>query len=158
MGARMSGPDMNETWMSPEIARGRPMRLPHWEHRLAEAIDAARKEPFAWGRHDCATWAFDLRRELAGGPDLAALWRGRYRTALGSRRVMRRLGWADMDAMGRSLLGAPRETVLLAQRGDIVLGPGALGFGICLGARAAGMAPEGLVLTPLASCALAWPS
>ena len=41
-------------------------RLPGWEHSLAKAIDAARDRPFCWGQHDCAIWAFDLRRELTG--------------------------------------------------------------------------------------------
>jgi hypothetical protein len=58
---------------------------------------------------------------LTGGEDNAGLWRGRYTTALGGARVMRRLGWASLEEMGRSLLGEPRPAVLLARRGDIVL-------------------------------------
>lgn len=129
--------------------------MPHWEHRLAAAVASARSQPFAWGSHDCATWAFDLRQDLTGGPDVAARWRGHYRTAMGATRVMRRLGWADLAAMGRALLGEPHPTVLFAQRGDVVLGPD--GFGICLGAQAVGMAPAGLVTLPLSACRLAWP-
>ena len=59
-------------------------RIPHWEQRLAAAILEARIRPFVWGRHDCATWAFDLRRDLMGGPDHADLWRGRYTTPVGA--------------------------------------------------------------------------
>jgi len=55
------------------------------------------------------------------------------------------------------LLGEPRTSVLLAQRGDIVLADTGLGFGICTGATAVGMAPEGLMTVPLTSCQLAWP-
>lgn len=131
-------------------------RIPHWEQRLASAIADARALPFAWGRHDCATWAFDLRRDLTGGPDLAAFWRGRYRTALGAERVMRRLGWGSLEEGGRALLGAPLETVLLARRGDLVLGGEPEAFGVCIGARAAFVAPEGLVFLPLSHCRLAW--
>jgi hypothetical protein len=69
---------------------------------------------------------------------------------------MRRLGWASLEAMGRALLDAPRETPLLAQRGDIVLADTGLGFGICVGATAVGMATEGLMTMPLTSCRLAW--
>lgn len=129
--------------------------MPRWEHQLAAAITEARVRPFAWGSHDCATWAFALRRELTGGADVAARWRGRYRTAAGAARVMRRLGWTDLEAMGRALLGDPHPTVLFAQRGDVVLGPD--GFGICVGASAVGIAPEGLVTLPLSSYRLAWP-
>ena len=133
-----------------------PTHLSGWEHSLAEAIEAARERPFRWGRHDCAIWAFDLRRELTGCYDVAALWRGRYRTARGAVRVMRRLGWQSLEAAGRDLMGEPLPSVHFAQRGDLVLGNTGLGFGVCLGARAAGIAPSGLVLVPLSACALAW--
>jgi hypothetical protein len=131
-------------------------RLPGWELGLVTAIEAARQCPFQWGVHDCATWAFDLRRDLTGGEDVAALWRGRYRTALGAERVMRRLGWRSLEALARDLLGDPLPSVRLAQRGDLVLANTGLGLGVCLGARAAGMAPSGLVFVPHAACALAW--
>jgi len=131
-------------------------RRPGWERRLVEAIEAARDRPFRWGRHDCATFAFDLRREIAGGHDVAALWRGRYSTSRGAVRVMRRLGWSSLDEAGRELLEEPLPSVHLAQRGDLVLADTGLGFGVCLGAKAAGIAPEGLILVPLSSCALAW--
>lgn len=131
-------------------------RTDHWERRLAEAIEAARDRRFRWGRHDCATFAFDLRRDIAGGHDVAALWRGRYSTARGAARVMRRLGWSSLEAAGRDLLGAPLASVHLAQRGDLVLANTGLGFGVCLGARAAGIASSGLILVPTSACALAW--
>ncbi|TCO68505.1 DUF6950 family protein [Rhodovulum euryhalinum] len=132
------------------------MRAPGWEGRLAAAVEAARARPFAWGEHDCATWAFGVRRELTGGPDLAAAWRGRYRTAPGAARVLRRLGWSSMAEAGRALLGPPRATVRQAGRGDLVLDGEGAAFGVCLGARAAFLAPEGLSFRPLGSCSLAW--
>jgi hypothetical protein len=132
-------------------------RVDHWERLLASAIDTARVRPFVWGVHDCPTFAFETRMILTDGEDIAALWRGRYTTALGGERVMRRLGWASLEEMGRSLLGEPRPSVLLAGRGDIVLADTGLGFGICTGASAVGMAPEGLVTVPLSCCQLAWP-
>ena len=133
-------------------------RVEHWEHLLAAAIDTARAKPFVWGVHDCPTFAFETRMILTDGDDVAALWRGRYTTALGGERVMRRLGWASLEEMGRALLGEPRQAVLLTQRGDVVLADTGLGFGICTGASAVGMAPEGLVTVPLTSCRLAWPT
>ena len=69
---------------------------------------------------------------------------------------MRRLGWQKLEAAGRDLLGEPLSSVHLAQRGDLVLANTGLGFGVCLGARVAGIAPEGLVLVPITACALAW--
>ena len=131
-------------------------RIDHWERLLASAIETARARPFVWGVHDCPTFAFETRMILTDGEDVAALWRGRYTTALGGQRVMRRLGWASLEEMGRALLGEPCPSVLLAQRGDIVLADTGLGFGICTGATAVGMAQEGLMTVPLTSCRLAW--
>jgi len=132
-------------------------RVENWPQRLMMLIDTARARPFVWGLHDCPTFAFETRMILTGGEDIAALWRGRYTTALGGERVMRRLGWSSLEDMGRALLGEPRPAVRLAQRGDIVLADTGLGFGICIGSTAVGMAPEGLVVVPLTSCQLAWP-
>jgi hypothetical protein len=131
-------------------------RVEHWERLLAAAIDTARAKPFVWGVHDCPTFAFETRMILTNGEDVAALWRGRYTTALGAARVMRRLGWASLEEMACALLGEPHQTVLLAQRGDLVLADTGLGFGICTGASAVGMAPEGLVTVPLTACRRAW--
>jgi hypothetical protein len=132
-------------------------RVSNWELCLPNTIETARQRPFAWGFHDCSTFAFETRTALTGGEDVAAIWRGRYTTALGSERVMRRLGWSSIEEMGLALLGAPRMTALLAQRGDIVLADSGRGFGICTGTHAVGMAPEGLVTVLLTSCRLAWP-
>ena len=147
---------MTDAAESAAILAPQSTRRPGWEHRLAEAIEAARDRPFRWGRHDCAIFAFDLRRDIAGGHDVAALWRGRYTTARGAVRMMRRLGWHALEAVGRDLLGEPLPSVHLAQRGDLVLANTGLGFGVCLGARAAGIAPEGLVFVPLSACRLVW--
>lgn len=134
----------------------RDARVADWERRLVQAVESVRGKSFSWGTHDCATWAFDIRRDLTGGEDIAALWRGRYRTALGAHRVMKRLGWDSLEAAGRDLLGMPLSTVLQAKRGDLVLGGLDPAFGVCVGARAAFVAPDGLVFLSLVSCSLAW--
>jgi hypothetical protein len=130
-------------------------RHPDWPHRLALAITAARTTPFAWSRNDCPTFAFDTRCALTG-EDAAALWRGRYSSYRGGLRLMRRLGWPSLAAMGDALLGAPLSTPLHAQRGDIVLSADGRGFGVCIGATAVGMAPAGLISLPLTTCTRAW--
>lgn len=132
-------------------------RIENWERLLWQAIEAARLRPFAWGLHDCPTFAFETRSRLIGGEDTASLWRGRYSTALGGARLMRKLGWTSLEAMGRALLGAPHPSPLMAQRGDIVLAGNGAGFGVCAGSHAFGMAPEGLVSHPLTTCGHAWP-
>jgi hypothetical protein len=142
--------------MSVKVDREAQMKVTGWEVLLAAAVDDARTRSFNWGTHDCATWAFDLRRDMLSGDDTAALWRGRYRTARGAARVMRRLGWASMPEAGVALLGMPLANVRLAQRGDLMLSPDATSFGVCLGAQVAFLAPEGLTLRALTSCVLAW--
>ena len=134
----------------------RDARVPDWERRLVQAVESVRRKPFSWGTHDCATWAFDIRRDLTGGEDIAASWRGRYRTALGAHRVMKRLGWDSLEAAGRDLLGTPLPTVLQAKRGDLVLGGPDPAYGICVGARVAFVAPDCLVFISLSDCSLAW--
>ena len=131
-------------------------RIDPWEQTLALAVETARAEPFVWGRHDCPSFAFETRAALTGGEDVAELWRGRYSTALGGQRVLRRLGWGSLEEMGRALLGVPLEHCLAAQRGDLVLARDPEAFGVVLGARAAFVAPEGLVSLPLRECRLAW--
>lgn len=131
------------------------MKIEGWEKLLSDSIEDARGKPFAWGQHDCATWALDVRRALTGGPDLVT-WRGGYTTALGSRRIMRKLGWQDMHALAHDLLGKPRQVLLMAQRGDVVLAGDDPALGVCIGAQAAFVAPEGLTFLPITDCQLAW--
>lgn len=130
------------------------MRRTDWPSVLACEIEAARGRPFSYGEHDCATWAFDVRHALIGGDNPAEQWRGRYRTEIGCARVMRRLGWVSVENLARSLLGEPLESVLLAQRGDIVFADGALGLSI--GKEAAFIGNDGLKGKLLRDCALAW--
>ena len=127
-----------------------------WEHILNAAVHSARARPFAWGEHDCATWAFDLRAALQDEPSPADLWRGRYRTALGGARLMRKLGWESLEEGARVLLGEPLEDVRLAQRGDLVLGGMPEAFGVVVGAEVAFVGLAGLEVTPLTQSRLAW--
>lgn len=135
---------------------GAGMRRAAWQSLLSDAVEAARGRSFVWGTHDCAIWAFDLRAALTGGEDVAALWRGRYCTSLGARRVMKRLGWESIEAMGLDLLGEPLASPLFAQRGDLVLGGADPAFGVCLGAQAGFVGPGGLSFLPLDTCLMAW--
>lgn len=129
-------------------------RTEGWELRLAEAIEAARGQAFAWGVHDCATFAFDVRRAMTG-QDAAAAWRGRYSTLIGAHRQLRRMGSATFAEAATAILGPPKP-LALASRGDIVLSVGDPAFGVCLGATCVFLLPHGLVAMPLSSAAMAW--
>lgn len=129
-------------------------RIEGWEARLAEEIEAARGKPFVWGQHDCATWAFDVRRALTG-QDAAAAWRGRYSSAKGAVRTLRLVLRAASHAeAATAILGPPLAHPLSAQRGDIVLADDA--FGVCAGADCAFLAPEGFAFRPITEIDLAW--
>lgn len=57
--------------------------------QLASFLAAASRTPFAWGSHDCCLWIADWLR-AKGYADPAAKFRGRYRTALGAHRLLKR--------------------------------------------------------------------
>lgn len=129
------------------------MRLPGWEGALTAEIERAAGLVFAWGRHDCATWAFDVRRRLTGH-DAASEWRGRYGSAAGARRTLRRLGCGSVADLACRVMGDPLPSPLLAQRGDIVLAEDALG--VCDGPGGVFVAVAGLVRRDLISIERAW--
>jgi hypothetical protein len=132
------------------------MRREDWPERLAAVIEAAQQRPFAWGRHDCCLFAADVVLELTG-QDFAAPFRGRYATALGSKRALSRYGQGTIARTVETLLGegiAP----LAARRGDVVLADTEMGpaLGVCVGAVALFAAPKGLAARDLTACRLAW--
>lgn len=75
--------------------------------RLGQFMETAGRTPFAWGRHDCLLFPAAWCRAVAG-VDPAAGFRGRYRTELGARRILKREGGLlalasrQMDAAGLS--------------------------------------------------------
>jgi len=133
-------------------------RVENWPFLLHSFFEKRAAIPFAWGTHDCALTACDWIHALTG-IDPAASLRGRYHTALGAARIIKRHGGllsiAD-DAC--ALNGWPACPVLMARRGDIVAmdtihGPA---LGICDGARAAFPAADGLAYFDLNQCRRGW--
>jgi hypothetical protein len=131
------------------------MRLNGWELKLLDEVKAARAKAFEWGAHDCATWAFDVRKAMTG-EDAASAWRGKYTTEAGAARVLRKLGCETVEDLARSILGNPLPAVLMAQRGDILLGGAERALGVCVGSDGLFLQPSGLVSVPLKACFSAW--
>lgn len=102
-------------------------RLPDWEARLAAYLEPLRSRPFAWGRHDCCTFAAGAVEAMTG-VDPMPEFRGRYSTPRGSVRALRKFGAGDLA----ETLSAKFEGVAapLAQRGDIVMSSGLLGVNL----------------------------
>lgn len=132
-------------------------RVSDWDVRLADAVEAARHRPFAWGAHDCATWAFDVRAALTGRPSAAEAWRGRYKTEIGAIRMVRRLGYDDLRGMMHGLLGGPLANPRLAQRGDIVISTDQFpAIAVVIGAQAVFPGETGLMALPIRSAEIGW--
>jgi hypothetical protein len=113
-------------------------RKPDWETRLAVYLEPLRLRPFAWGSHDCCTFASGAVEAMTG-VDPMPEFRGRYTTARGSVKALRKIGAGDLattlDRKFRAVSPA------LAHRGDIVMSGGLLG--ICLGGFLVAVGAEG---------------
>lgn len=136
------------------------MRLPDWEGRLGAYLRACRDMPFAYGRHDCCLFAAGAVIAMTG-VDLMGEFRGRYRTARGSIRALRRHGAGTLAATmdGKLEPIAPA----FARRGDLVLANYGLGEGalcVVVGREAAAVGAqgehEGLVTIGRAQWRKAW--
>ncbi len=101
------------------------MRLPGWEAALVAYIAATEAEPHAWGTHDCALDAADAVLAQTG-IDVAFEFRGKYRTAAGAERALRRFGAGTLEATIAAKF--PDVATGFARRGDLALHDGALGI------------------------------
>lgn len=123
-------------------------------------ISARRSTPFAWGVHDCATFAADWVLQRTGNDPLADL-RGVGLQPLARMRLLHRAGGyvkAASDRLGNAQPGA------FARRGDVVLlRTGHRGhrmahraFGVCVGTHAVTTGMYGLVFMPVTEVEAAW--
>jgi len=102
-------------------------RFDDWPQRMEAAIRARRDLPLDWGVHDCATFASDVIQAMTG-EDFFAPFRGRYTTALGAVRAIRRAGFDTLADFAAA--NAPAVPVAFARRGDLLFYPtGAGGIG-----------------------------
>nr|WP_314431402.1 hypothetical protein [uncultured Brevundimonas sp.] len=99
-------------------------------------LEVMARRPFVDGRHDCALTVAEWVTVATGCPDPAAHLRGRYSTALGRERLLRRLGGLEavmIDCAHR----AGRSETANPVRGDVGLieSRGQQLAAICLGER-----------------------
>lgn len=129
-------------------------RVPDWPQRLHHAIEARRRQPYAWGVNDCAICAADLVAAQTGH-DFAAAFRGRYADEAGAREILASLGHPDLASLVDSFLkrGEGRP-----QRGDVVLQPHPDGefLTVVWGGGVIGPGPDGLGIVPRAPEAIWW--
>lgn len=135
-------------------------RTGDWERALAAYIAACEAKPYAWGEHDCAMFAAGAVLAMTG-IDPVPEFRGRYRTAAGSVRALRRHGAGTllqtMDAKFE------RVGIGFARRGDLAWLDGSVGvvagpFALFVGAIVDDAEQEqaGLIRAPRAAWQAAW--
>ena len=130
-------------------------RRDDWLARLSAAIAAAEGRPFAWGKHDCCTFAAACVEAMIGRhpfPDM----QGAYRTRREADAFLRKHGGLDALVDG---LFAPCPP-LLARRGDLATLPTArgpaLGVVDTYGQHVIAAAQKGVLHQPLHAALKAW--
>jgi hypothetical protein len=96
-------------------------RVDNWQIILASEL--AKPRMFSWGSNDCCTFACDIIEALTG-IDPAKTFRGKYDSAIGCFKEIKRQGYAGVDDAATTLFesyGFKTIPVLMAQRGDVVL-------------------------------------
>lgn len=124
----------------------KPQRLHDWPERMNAALRRVAVQPFAWGTHDCVTFAADVAEAMLG-QDLLAPFRGRWTTEREAARVLLELG--GMRAAVCSVLGPPLASHLQARRGDVVMveqEPGRLMLAVANGSYWCAPGPHGLIV------------
>lgn len=123
------------------------LRRPDWRARLAEYLAQVAHNRFRPGAHDCALFAAGAVEAMTGA-DLAAEWRGTYRSLSGGRKALKAAGFADHVA----LVASHFEEVppAFARVGDVAVLPGATrqgaALGIVQGASVYCLLPSGLAV------------
>lgn len=134
-------------------------RLPTWRADLTAFIEESRNKPLAvWGESDCALWA-SLAYEVVTGFDPAHGLRGKYKTAAGALKALKKAGFDTPEAIAEARIG-PRKPAAMALPGEMVAADlNALGLagneptlglslGFCNGAVSFFVSDEGLVELP----------
>jgi Domain of unknown function (DUF6950) len=134
-------------------------RYRDWPQRLELLIEMKKQIPFAWGRNDCCIFVADCIHAMTG-IDVAAEFRGQYRTELGGMRIILRNGCllAFIDKIA-ARFQIDQISVKKASRGDVVIAKHdryALGIVNLCGDAAWVVGKTGLVEIPLKLCTSAW--
>lgn len=107
-------------------------RLDDWRARLAAEMDRQRRDPFAWGKHDCAIGFAAGIVEALTGVDMARGYRGKYASPRGALKLLKDEGADSLSAFVAARLPGVRPA--FANVGDIgvVASDGPLGEALCM--------------------------
>lgn len=113
--------------------------------RLEAYVERTRRDPFVWGKQDCALWVAGAVEAMTGR-DLAEPFRGRYKTKAEGIAIAETFGFVDhVDVFRQMLDPVPPGNALL---GDVIVIPPAT-IGIAQGRAAWAMTERGLALVPI---------
>lgn len=122
-----------------------PPRRADWRARLADYAASVAGKKFRFGQLDCALFAAGAV-EAQTGLDLAAEWRGNYRSLAHGLRAIKEAGFSDhIDLVAAHF---PTIAPSMARVGDIAVLPsdeGEAALGIVQGPGVYCLTPEGLV-------------
>jgi hypothetical protein len=94
------------------------IKNPAWQNSLNNFVKQSKKVPFQWGQHDCCMFFADAIKATTG-EDPAKAFRGKYSSAIGSVRALKRHGQGNLKDTLLSIFGEPIPR-LQATRGDVV--------------------------------------
>lgn len=108
------------------------MRYEDWPNKLGEAIERMDRLGFSWGKHDCCLAVFDVVFAITG-VNPGERFRGKYSLPWQAARLTRNMFGGSVEAAAECLAAAyrfPEISPLFAHRGDVVLVPSELGYGL----------------------------
>lgn len=124
-------------------------RLPGWRSALFQAIEVHRRQPFAYGSHDCCILAADAVLAMTG-VDFAVPFRGTYSDAASALDRLQEEGYEDQVAL--AVANFPEVPIAQARVGDLAAVPAdgwTMALGIVTGPMITVLAPAGIGTVPL---------
>ena len=115
------------------------IRLPNWRSRLHKVIAEKENAPFKYGQNDCTIFGADIILALTD-TDLAANYRGKYRTLNGGLMLIKKDGFKTHIHLIQSTFD--EIPVSLSREGDIGLVGSAVV--VLLGSFAVGLTDTGI--------------
>lgn len=123
------------------------MRRDNWWSLAIEAADRHRV-PFRWGESDCVIFTADVVEAMTGH-DPASAVRGKYRSARGAAKMMKKHGYEDIQAVmerhfseiAPSLAGRGSVAIIMTDLGDFA-------SAICAGEVILAKSPDGVEALP----------
>ena len=100
-------------------------RKSNWEQELSDYLISKRYLPFQYGSHDCAHFVAGAVEAITGENPMADITDS-YDSQIGSLRVLKRLGFDDVEQFTDSKFTS--TSIGFAQTGDIALYDGCLGI------------------------------